>query len=167
MRGTNLTFDESIPLADASVDLITAHWVFEHIEKPDQLVSEYVRILKPGGWICARTPHRWSYVGIAACLTPQRVQVALLRLIRPGIDARDKFPTLYRLNTLQALNKYFSNSHWLNYSYGINPTPRYYFEKRWTFSVLSAYHAIAWPKTDIIVLLQKEIRTVMAPSGLV
>ena len=68
-----------IPVADKSIDLIIAHWVFEHVENPAQLAHEFCRILRPSGWICARTPHRWSYVGLAACLIPQRIQVALLR----------------------------------------------------------------------------------------
>jgi SAM-dependent methyltransferase len=150
-----LDVNAGIPLAGESIDLIVAHWVFEHVEDPAQLASEFLRILKPGGWICARTPHRWSYVGIATCLLPHGIQVALLRLMKPAFDLQDKFPTVYRLNSLRALNRFFSNSKWFNYSYGLNAAPRYYFGKHWVFSILSVYHAIAWPKTDIMVLLQK------------
>jgi len=69
----------SIPVADQSVDLVLAHWVFEHVQGPAQLAEELWRILKPGGWICARTPHRWSYVGIATRLFPENLQKGLLR----------------------------------------------------------------------------------------
>ena len=59
-----------IPVMDQSIDLIVAHWVFEHVENPSQLAMEFFRVLKPGGWICARTPHRWSYVGIGDLPAP-------------------------------------------------------------------------------------------------
>ena len=152
-----------IPVADESIDLIIAHWVFEHVENPAQLAHEFFRILRPGGWICARTPHRWSYVGLATCLIPQRIQIALLRLIKPTFEERDKFPTVYRLNSLGALNRYFPRSQWSNFSYGMNATPRYYFENRLAFRFISGFQAITWPKTDLIVLLQKRVEATKIP----
>jgi SAM-dependent methyltransferase len=146
-----------IPVTDQSIDLIVAHWVFEHVENPSQLSAEFFRVLKPGGWICARTPHRWSYVGIAACLLPEGMQRTLLRWIKPGFEAADKFPTVYRLNSFRALRKNFPDSKWFDCSYGVNSAPRYYFERRWVFRILSAFQAIAWPKTDLMVLVQKRL----------
>ncbi|OAF13565.1 hypothetical protein AYJ54_43320 [Bradyrhizobium centrolobii] len=147
--------DESLPLADESIDLIVAHWVFEHVQDPSQLAADFLRVLKPGGWICARTPHRWSYVGIAAGLLPEGLQRMALRWIKPQFEAQDKFPTAYKLNSFGALRRHFPVSKWLDCSYGVNSAPRYHFESRWMFRVLSAYQTLAWPKTDIIVLIQK------------
>ncbi|WFU79129.1 methyltransferase domain-containing protein [Bradyrhizobium sp. CIAT3101] len=147
--------DQPLPLADESVDLIIAHWVFEHIQDPSRLAAEFFRVLKPGGWICARTPHRWSYVGIVAGMLPEGLQRGLLKWIKPGFEAQDKFPTAYKLNSFSALRKHFSDAQWLDCSYGINSAPRYHFENRWMFKGLSAYQSLAWPKTDIIVLIQK------------
>lgn len=144
-----------IPVADQSIDLIVAHWVFEHVENPPQLAAEFFRVLKPGGWICARTPHRWSYVGIATCLLPEGIQRVLLRWIKPTFEAADKFPTVYRLNSFRALRKSFPDSQWFDCSYGVNSAPRYYFNSRWIFRMLSAYQSVAWPKTDLMVLIQK------------
>jgi SAM-dependent methyltransferase len=144
-----------IPVTDQSIDLIVAHWVFEHVENPSQLATEFFRVLKPGGWICARTPHRWSYVGIATCLLPPAIQPMLLRWIKPGFPEEDKFPTAYKLNSFGALRKYFPDAKWLNCSYGMNSAPRYHFENRWIFKLLSAYQSVAWPKTDLLVLIQK------------
>jgi len=149
--------DAPLPLADQSVDLIVAHWVFEHVQNPAHLASEFFRVLKPGGWICARTPHRWSYVGIATCLLPEGLQRAVLKWIKPQFEAQDKFPTAYRLNSFSALRRYFSQSKWLNCSYGVNSAPRYHFESRSIFLLLSAYQSVAWPKTDLIVLIQKRL----------
>jgi len=140
---------------DSSVDLIVANWVFEHIEDPNHLAREFFRILKPGGWIWARTPHRWSYVGIGARLLPHRLQIALKRVGNPEFRERDKFPTRYRLNSFRALRKYFPDSDWEHYSYGLNSAPPYYFGSHLLFSIISAYHAIAWPKINIFVLIRK------------
>jgi SAM-dependent methyltransferase len=148
-----------IPVADESIDLIVAHWVFEHVENPSQLATEFFRVLKPGGWICARTPHRWSYVGIATSFLPHGIQGELLKWIKPGFPAEDKFPTVYRLNSFRALRKWFPDSAWFNCSYGMNSVPRYHFENRWMFKILSAYQSVAWPKTDLMVLIQKRAKS--------
>jgi SAM-dependent methyltransferase len=147
--------DEPLPLAVESVDLIVAHWVFEHVQDPSHLAADFYRVLKPGGWICARTPHRWSYVGIAAGLLPEGLQRMALKWIKPQFEAQDKFPTAYRMNSFRALRRHFPESRWRDCSYGVNSAPRYHFERRWIFRLLSAYQALAWPKTDIIVLIQK------------
>jgi hypothetical protein len=78
--------------------------------------------------------------------------------VKPAFPAEDKFPTVYKLNSFHALRKHFPYVTWLNCSYGMNGTPRYHFENRWVFRMLSAYHSLAWPKTDILVLLQKRAR---------
>jgi SAM-dependent methyltransferase len=145
-----------IPVEDQSTDLVIAHWVFEHIEDPSRLADEFFRILKPGGWICARTPHRWSYVGIASSLIPDGLQRTLLRWLKPRMEAQDKFKTAYRLNSRRAIGRFFDSSKWQDYSYGFNSTPRYHFENRFVFSLLSAIQAVAWPKVDLVVLIRKK-----------
>ena len=49
---------EALPLADRSVDVVVTDWVLEHLESPVDVFRELHRILKPGGWICARTPNK-------------------------------------------------------------------------------------------------------------
>lgn len=46
----------SIPLEDASVDLIVSDQTFEHLNGPYAAAGEITRVLRPGGWLCARTP---------------------------------------------------------------------------------------------------------------
>jgi ubiquinone/menaquinone biosynthesis C-methylase UbiE len=40
---------ESLPLADASVDLVFANMYLHHVERPAQAIAEMSRLLKPGG----------------------------------------------------------------------------------------------------------------------
>jgi SAM-dependent methyltransferase len=141
-----------LPLGDETVDLITAHWVFEHIRDPARLADEFYRILRPGGWICALTPHRWGYVGLAACIVPNKAHKAALRIN----NGKDRFDTFYRMNSRSKLKKYFCKTKWLNYSYTRNSTPRYWLENRAAFALICGYQAISWLGTDLVVLLQKK-----------
>lgn len=46
----------SIPLMSGCVDLVCIQAVLEHVINPIQVVSEIVRVLKPGGFVYAETP---------------------------------------------------------------------------------------------------------------
>lgn len=50
------------PIEDASVDLVLADYVLEHVGNPEQFFRETCRVLKPGGCFCARTPNAFCYV---------------------------------------------------------------------------------------------------------
>lgn len=100
--------DGRIPLPDRSVDVITSWAVFEHVANPQVVAGELDRILRPGGWICAWTPNKWGYVGIAARAVPASLQQQVLRYV--GVDGRkeiDVFPVAYRMNTRRALKRLF------------------------------------------------------------
>jgi 2-polyprenyl-3-methyl-5-hydroxy-6-metoxy-1,4-benzoquinol methylase len=49
---------DKIPLRDQSVDVIVSYDVFEHIEKPAEILAELRRVLRPGGVILIGT---WSW----------------------------------------------------------------------------------------------------------
>lgn len=100
--------DGKIPLPDNSIDLVTSWAVFEHVADPMVAAQELTRVLKPGGWLCAWTPNKWGYVGLAARLVPNRHHVTVLRKL--GIDGRadeDVFPVVYRMNTRRDLRQLF------------------------------------------------------------
>jgi SAM-dependent methyltransferase len=117
---------EPLPIADQSVDLIVSDAVFEHIAQPDLVASELVRVLRPSGWICARTPNRWGYIGIGTNLVPNRWHVAWLRRLQPRRKDIDVFPTVYRLNTRGALARFFPRSQFLDCTYGYFGEPAYF-----------------------------------------
>jgi len=47
--------DGALPFEDETFDIIVSDYVFEHVANPEKTAKELLRILKPGGWICART----------------------------------------------------------------------------------------------------------------
>ncbi|GAB2645019.1 hypothetical protein GCM10027270_35600 [Nocardioides ginkgobilobae] len=95
------------PLATDSIDLLIADWTFEHIEDVDLLSREAQRVVRSGGWICARTPNRRSYIATASRLTPSGLQSAVLRRVQPRRLSVDVFPTHYRLNTPDSVRQAF------------------------------------------------------------
>lgn len=97
----------ALPLADESVDLIVSDFTFEHVKDPHWLAEELSRILKIGGWICARTPNKWGYIAVLARLVPNKLHGAVLHVVQPQKKRIDTFPTFYRLNTRQDLRNFF------------------------------------------------------------
>lgn len=47
---------ERLPFADASCDVVTAFDVLEHVPRPELLIAEAARVLRPGGLLVAATP---------------------------------------------------------------------------------------------------------------
>jgi SAM-dependent methyltransferase len=128
--------DQPLPFADASFDLIVADYVFEHIQDPQQVANELDRILAPGGWICARTPNALGYIPFCSRLVNNRFHVKLLERVQPNRKAVDVFPTVYRLNTLGAIRKYFPAARFENYAYRYDAEPSYFFGSKVVFACL-------------------------------
>ncbi|HVB81201.1 MAG TPA: class I SAM-dependent methyltransferase [Candidatus Binataceae bacterium] len=118
--------DGRIPLADGSVDLVFSDFTFEHVADPARFATEIDRLLKPGGWLCARTPNKWGYIAVGARLVPNRSHVKVLGALQPHRKKHDVFPTVYRLNTFGALRRYFPDARWERYAYTQNPEPAYF-----------------------------------------
>ena len=62
-----------------SIDLIVADYVLEHIDNPEEFYSQINTCLKSGGWFCARTPHKYSYVALAASLVKNSMHSRVLK----------------------------------------------------------------------------------------
>lgn len=133
----------SLPFDTGSFDLIVSDATFEHIADPESTLSELKRVLKPGGWLCARTPNRWGYIGFGTNLIPNRWHVALLKYLQPHRKAEDVFPTVYKLNTRKALRKHFPLADWEHCEYGHFAEPAYFgtYRPLWAV-VLLAYRLI-------------------------
>lgn len=106
-QASNLSFREesieSLSLADDSVDIVICNQVYEHVPRPETLIAQVFRILKPGG-VCYFAgpnllypiePHvYWPFIH----WIPRRLAVAILKVCAPGkvLDAHST--TYWRLN---------------------------------------------------------------------
>lgn len=106
-----------LPFGDASFDVVFSDWVLEHIDDPVAFVAEVRRVLKPGGWFCARTPNKYGLIAVASSLIPNRLHAKVLKKLQPDRLVQDVFPTRYRLNTLSAIKKHFPPKAWRNCSF--------------------------------------------------
>jgi SAM-dependent methyltransferase len=150
--------DCRLPLQSASVDVVVADWVLEHLNEPGRFSSEVKRVLRPGGWLCARTPNRWGYVGLAARSVPSAWHGVVLRRVQRDRCIRDVFPTKYRLNTLGAVEEAFPSESWTNRSYMFNPDIDYVGSARWARQALECWQRLA-PRglsTDLFVFVQRK-----------
>jgi SAM-dependent methyltransferase len=144
---TNPSSDENllirgnrVPLDDQSVDLIVCDFVLEHIVDVPAFKTEISRLLKPGGYFCARTPHSMHYVSLFARLIRNARHPKALRLIQPTRRSEDVFPTFYRLNSLRRVMATFRG--WQNYSYLHSSEPRYFFGSRSVYRIFAVLHAV-------------------------
>jgi len=106
--------------------MVVSDFTFEHVTEPDWAAEELGRILRPGGWLCARTPNKWGYIGIPTRMVPNGWHVAVLRRIQPEKHQRDTFPTAYQMNTDKDLRHHFPPELYRHATYAMNNEPAYF-----------------------------------------
>lgn len=138
----NVIIDErgNVPIANECLDVVVADYVLEHVEDPSKFASEIARILKPGGMFCARTPHSFHYVSIAARFLSLGVHKTLLRSVQPTRESRDVFGTHYKMNSLAKIEEIFPG--WKNSSFVYGGYPSYYFGTREGFLLMEALQRV-------------------------
>lgn len=137
-----------LPYEDDRFDLVIARYVFEHLEDPDGVAAELLRVTKPGGWICAITPNKWGYVALVARLVPNLLHTRALRFIQPHRKAADVFPTAYRLNTPRAVRRHFGRGADV-FHYSTSAVPSYHFGSVAMFRLLRLVHRLTPPPLDV------------------
>jgi SAM-dependent methyltransferase len=113
------------PIDDESVDLVLSDNVVEHVEDPQKFFAEIGRVLKRGGYLCIRTPNRWSYVGLASTLTPNKHHSKVTSVVQEGRKAEDVFPTVYRCNSVRKLKRIMREGGFESVVYGYDAEPGY------------------------------------------
>jgi SAM-dependent methyltransferase len=134
-----------IPLDDDSVDFIVSDYVFEHVESPEHLAMELQRILRPGGWICARTPNIMSILVLFSAIARGRSHLSLLRYLQPHRAVYDVFPAFYRMNSISKIQDLFKPDRWLNSSYTWSPEPGYHGGSYLNFFIQRIYQWLKQP----------------------
>lgn len=121
------------PVESQSIDLCVADNVLEHVQNPQDFFAEVRRILKPGGFICIRTPNVWSYFGLVSKLVPNRRHTDVLEKVKDRLSPQDVFPTLYRCNTLGCIRKSLQLNGFEHTVYGYDAEPSYLSFSRWLY----------------------------------
>lgn len=88
----------TLPLPDASVDLVMSRSVFEHLTDPQAVYCELARVLRPGGRLVFLTANLWDYGTQVARLVPNRLHGKVVKVVE-GRAEEDTFPTAYKTNT--------------------------------------------------------------------
>lgn len=131
--------DSPLPYPDNSFDIIYSRFVFEHVENPDLIARELVRIVKPGGLIAALTPNKRGYIALVATAIPNNLHVRVLRYIQPRRKSVDVFPTRYLLNTPKAVRRAFGSSVEI-YPVYTSGEPGYYFGSPLLYRIAKSLH---------------------------
>jgi SAM-dependent methyltransferase len=126
-----------LPYPDDRFDLVIARSVLEHIDDPDHVAKELLRVVKPGGLIAAITPNKYGYFAVGARVIPNRMHVKALRRIQPQRKDEDVFPTRYRMNTARALRRAFGPGAEVTVTYW-SAEPAYHLGRP------SVYRSIRW-----------------------
>jgi len=136
-----------LPLEDNSIDIIMSDYVLEHVPNPVDFAREVERVLKPGGFLCARTPNFYSLLVLVSSLTPNTRHTKLLKTIQPDGPRQefDVFPTCYKLNSKRQIKKFFPDSLWDNFTYTFSPEPSYHFGSRVMYVALMMYQYVKKP----------------------
>jgi ubiquinone/menaquinone biosynthesis C-methylase UbiE len=113
------------PIADSSIDVVYSDYVLEHVADPDAFFGEANRILKPGGYICLRTPNFFNYGAMMSWLIPNRLHAKLLAQTNPDCKSYDVFPTLYRCNSRRKIRKVMAKHAFEAVVYSIEGEPGY------------------------------------------
>lgn len=137
--------ESALPFPDEHFDLVVSDSTFEHIEDPTRTVSELDRVLKAGGWICARTPNRYGYVALINRMMPARISKQLVTSAQQDRQEKDIFPAHYRMNTLGKMQQLFPKHSYDHLSFAFDSEPRYHFNRYAVCLLLLGLHRITPP----------------------
>lgn len=95
--------------SESRFDLVTLRMVAEHVAEPSKLLDALARMVVPGGLVVIYTINRWSPVPLITSLTPFALHQPIKRVLW-RTEAKDTFPTTYRMNTRRELASLFAAS---------------------------------------------------------
>lgn len=113
------------PLEDESVDVCMCDNVLEHIEDPELFFSESKRVIKPGGYLCVRTPNALNYIAVFSKLIPNKYHASVISKVQDGRKEVDVFPTYYRCNTRRRIRHMLAKHGFDSCVYGYESEPSY------------------------------------------
>jgi len=129
----------SVPLPDASVDLIMSRSVMEHVTDPIAVYTELGRLLRPGGGLIFLTANLWDYAALIAKAIPNRMHPWIVARTE-GRAEEDVFPTAYKTNTRGAVARWAAATGFEIESFRhLSQYPNYFMFSAPLFLVATAY----------------------------
>ena len=121
------------PVEGNTIDLVLCHNVIEHIENPLQFFSEAHRVLKNGGYLCIRTPNRWSYIALFATIVPNKYHSKVTNFVQDSRKEEDVFPTVYKCNSIGKIKNMMKKHGFDCVVYGYESEPAYLSFSKFTY----------------------------------
>jgi SAM-dependent methyltransferase len=87
---------ETYDFGAGSLDAVLCWTVLEHVKRPDVVMKNLVRALRPGGLLIVGVPNVWSFKGLITKLTPYRFHVWAYRHLLGNRDAGKPGSNPYR-----------------------------------------------------------------------
>jgi SAM-dependent methyltransferase len=149
---------KTLPFEDESFDLIVCDYTFEHVANPDEVAGEFYRILKNGGWVCARTPNKYSYISVLTRIIKNSHHTNILKYAQPDRKEIDVFPTTFKLNSIRDISKHFDKTQFDNLTYRYEAEPSYYFNNRYMFVLMMLVNKLlpSLFKSNLFIFLRKK-----------
>lgn len=99
------------PIKDETYDLVVADYVMEHVEHPEAMLNEILRVLQPEGLFVFRTPNLFHYVNLISMFTPHRFHLFVANRARArSRDSVEPYPVFYRFNSPSAIKRMGNNT---------------------------------------------------------
>jgi len=89
-------------------DLVTLRMVAEHVADPAALIETLAQRVDVGGLVVIYTVNRWSPVPLITAITPFALHNPIKRILW-RTEAKDTFPTTFKMNTRHELATQFSS----------------------------------------------------------
>ena len=94
-------------VGDGPFSLVTMRMVAEHVAQPEALLDTLARLTEENGLVVVYTIYRYSPVPLITHITPFSLHHPAKRILW-RTQAKDTFPTAYRMNTRRELQSLFS-----------------------------------------------------------
>lgn len=148
-----------IPYDDATFDVVLADHVLEHVSQSDAptVAGEILRVLRPGGWLAARTPNKWGMIGVGARAVPNGLHTRFLHRLQPGRKDEDVFPVEYHMNTRRQLRRLFPAPHSV-VVYGHTSEPTYFGQSKAAWRAAAFLGRLTPPALEptLMIFVQKD-----------
>lgn len=136
---------EALPFGEGAFDMVLAYLMLEHLPEPALALKEFARVLKPGGYLCFKTPAVRTPLFLLARALPTSLHRKLKGRI--GVAENEVFPTYYRANTVGHLHRLLTTAGlqrvWLQ---TVDQTYAYLAHRHWTYILGLLYsRATEWP----------------------